>query len=130
MTKEEFKFQFRRLCDGFNFEPTTGQIAAFYERLQMYDVRDWREAVTDLLCSPRFPKDITAILDVIGKRADDRRRIEAERSRMERISIPEPPTGTFPREGRSDDWDGCGFPPEIRKHLEQAGLISPRDGNA
>lgn len=127
MTKDEFKVQFKRLCDGFSFQPTPGQIEAFFERLGFHDVRDWKEAVTDLLCAPRFPKDLNVIAETVGKRADDRRRLEAERKRMERVSMPQPEPGTF---RTRDGWDGMGFPPEIRESLEKLGLLSPKDGQA
>lgn len=119
MQKDEFKHQFKRLCDGFKFEPTPGQIEAFYERMQQYDLRDWREAVTDLLCAPRFPRDLNVIAETIGKRADDRRRREAEYSRMQRMTVPERAAQGY-----------CDMPQEVREALSRLGLNVGEGGQA
>lgn len=119
MTKDEFKQQFKRLCEGFKFEPTPGQIEAFYERVGFHDGRDWRETVTDLLCAPRFPKDLNVIADTIGKRADDRRRREAEQNRMSRLTVPERAAQGY-----------CDMPDEVREALKRLGLSVSEGGRA
>ena len=81
MTKDAFKIEFRRLCDGFEYKPRPAQVDAFYERLQHCHIDDWRQAVTDLLCSPYFPKTVDVILEAIEKRAEDRRRGQQGRER-------------------------------------------------
>jgi hypothetical protein len=55
MTQDEFKFQFRRLCDGTKHEATQEQFDAWWSRLQHVRSDDWREAVTTLLLAGRFP---------------------------------------------------------------------------
>lgn len=55
MTRDEFKFQFRRLCDGTKHESTEEQLDAWWSRLQHVRPDDWREAVTTLLLAGRFP---------------------------------------------------------------------------
>ena len=74
MTRDEFKIEFKRLCDGFSYQPRQTQVEAFYERLQHCQRPDWHEAVTDLLCAPRFPMNLEIILETIEKRAEQRRR--------------------------------------------------------
>lgn len=119
MTKDEFKLQFKRLCEGFKFEPTQGQIEAFYERVGFYDLRDWRESVTDLLCAPRFPKDLNVIAETVSRRADDRRRRDAENNRMARLTIPaQAPQGY------------CDMPDEVRAALSRLGLSIGGSGKA
>ncbi len=119
MTKDEFKQQFKRLCAGFKFEPTPGQIEAFFERMGQYDVCDWKEAVTDLLCAPRFPKDLNVIAEAIGRRADDRRRREAEQNRMSRLTVPERAAEGY-----------CDMPQDVREALGRLGLNVTGGGNS
>lgn len=78
MTKALFAAEFDRLCKGFDYKPRAVQADAFFERLQHCDAKDWHEAVTDLLCAPRFPINLDVILDAIEKRADQRRRRQAQ----------------------------------------------------
>jgi hypothetical protein len=87
MTQDVFKVEFKRLCEGFSYQPRPAQVAAFYDRLQHVHEADWREAVTDLLCAPYFPKTIEVMLDAVEKRADQRRRgaVHRERVQAERI---------------------------------------------
>jgi hypothetical protein len=77
MTKHEFRGHFKRLCEGFRYDPTAAQFEAFYERLKQYDVRDWTEAVTTLLCGARFPV-LDPMLDTLEKMQAARRRDELE----------------------------------------------------
>lgn len=74
MTKDEFKQEFKRLCDGFSYQPRQLQVDAFYERLSHCHCQDWREAVTDLLCAAKFPMNLNLILDAVERRAEQRRR--------------------------------------------------------
>lgn len=55
MMKDDFKFQFRRLCDGVKHDSTDEQIDAWWSRFQHVRADDWREAVTSLLLAGRFP---------------------------------------------------------------------------
>ena len=119
MNKDEFKQQFKRLCEGFKFEPTPGQVEAFYERVGFHDPRDWREAVTDLLCAPRFPKDLNVIADTVGKRADDRRRREADNQRMHTLTIPDKPQQGY-----------CAMPDEVRAAFLRMGFDIGNSGEA
>lgn len=119
MTKNEFKSEFKRLCDGFSFTPTPGQIEAFYERLGFQEAKDWREAVTDLLCAPRFPKDLNVIADTIGRRADERRRREADQSRMQRLTIPDKAAQGY-----------CDMPDDVRQALSRLGIGIGEGGRA
>jgi|SRR6185295_11907267 len=81
MTQEEFKIEFKRLCDGYDYKPRQMQMEAFYERLKHYQRSDWHEAVTDLLCASRFPMNLEAILACIEKRAEERRRTAVRQER-------------------------------------------------
>lgn len=119
MTKDEFKHQLKRLCEGFKFEPTPGQVEAFYERLGFHEAKDWREAVTDLLCAPRFPKDLNVMADTVGRRADERRRREAEQQRMHRLTVPERAAQGY-----------CDMPEEVREALKRLGLGVSEGGQA
>lgn len=83
MTRDVFKVEFKRLCDGFDMQPRQGQVDAYYERLQMHHEADWHEAVTDLLCAPKFPYNLNTILEVIEVRAEERRRANVQRENYE-----------------------------------------------
>jgi hypothetical protein len=79
MIKDQFKVEFKRLCEGFNYQPRPAQMEAFYERLQHCHIDDWHEAVTDLLCAPYFPKTIDIMLEAVEKRAEQRRKTVVHR---------------------------------------------------
>lgn len=115
MTLDEFKEDFKRLCEGFSYQPTRGQVDAFYERLKHVWWQDWREAVTDLLCAPRFPADLNKILEAVEKRAEPRRRGAVERDRATAYIPNKAPQGY------------CECPEELRADLERQGLMSKRD---
>lgn len=83
MTKDEFKAEFKRLCEGFNYKPSSPQMEAFFERLQHCHQADWHEAVTDLLCAPYFPKNIEVMWHAIETRADQRRKRRVEKEKVE-----------------------------------------------
>lgn len=83
MTKDVFKLNFKRLCDGFEYHPRPMQVEAFWERLQHCHEMDLHHAVTDLLCAPYFPKSLDIILDAVEKRADQRRRSRVHRDNAE-----------------------------------------------
>lgn len=85
MTKDEFRTEFRRLCDGFSYQPKPTQMEAFYERLQHCHPDDWREAVTDLLCAPKFPRDLNAILQAVDVRAEQRRKIKVSHEHIQAV---------------------------------------------
>lgn len=76
MTPDEFKFQFRRLCDGTKHESTHEQLEAWWSRLQHVRADDWREAVTTLLLAGRFPypEKVNEAIDaaVSSRRAKER----------------------------------------------------------
>lgn len=55
MTKGEFISQFHVLCKGFRFEASAEQTDAWYRKVQHHALEDWTEAVSTLLCGPRFP---------------------------------------------------------------------------
>ena len=55
MTKGEFITQFHLLCKGFRYEATAEQTDAWYRKVQHHALEDWTEAVSTLLCGPRFP---------------------------------------------------------------------------
>lgn len=55
MTKGEFVSQFHLLCKGFRCEATAEQTDAWYRKVQHHALEDWTEAVSTLLCGPRFP---------------------------------------------------------------------------
>lgn len=76
MTRDEFKFQFKRLCDGTKHEATPEQIDAWYSRLQLVRADDWREAVTTLLMMGKFPfpDRVNEVIDeVVSKREGNER---------------------------------------------------------
>ena len=89
MNREEFKVEFKRLCDGFDYKPRTMQVDAFFERLQHYQVCDWHEAVTDLLCAAWFPKNLDVILLAIDIRSEQRRKRQVLRQNIEAIKTQE-----------------------------------------
>jgi hypothetical protein len=83
MTVKEFAEHFDRLCKGFRYCPQPEQAEAFFERLKHCNQQDWREAVTDLLCSPKFPPSLNVILDSIERRAEQRRRTAVAKANQE-----------------------------------------------
>lgn len=81
MNKPEFFTEYTRLCKGFRYESTPEQGNAWYSRLAHVHASDWTEAVTSLLCGPRFPL-LDPVLEACEKAAAHRRRVEADRDRM------------------------------------------------
>jgi len=96
MTLDQFKYQFKRLCDGHKLQPTPEQIVAFYQNLQRVEACDWEEAVTNLLCRPKFPY-LEAVLDMCVACADNRKRREKIQARTQVARNP------FPDMGEHDD---------------------------
>lgn len=86
MTKREFIGQFERLCKGFKHDATDEQTEAWYQRLQSWDAGDWSEAVTTLLCAPRYPY-LDAVLEALDQALAHRRarQLQCERKQAERI---------------------------------------------
>lgn len=80
MTKPEFMGQFDRLCRGFKYEATGEQAEAWFRRIGHALVADWSEAVTTLLCAPRFPllDPVLAALDA-AEAHRKRQRIEQDK---------------------------------------------------
>lgn len=82
MTKDEFKFQFKRLCDGTKHEATPEQIDAWWSRLQHVRADDWRESVTALLLVGRFPypEKVNEAIDqaVAARKTEQQRKEQAE----------------------------------------------------
>jgi len=80
MTKPEFMGQFDRLCRGFKYEATGEQAEAWFRRIGHALVEDWSEAVTTLLCAPRFPllDPVLAALEAAGAH---RKRQQIERDK-------------------------------------------------
>ncbi len=87
MMRDDFKIEFKRLCDGFDYKPRATQTDAYYERLQRCHPQDWHEAVTDLLCAPYFPKSIDLMLEAVEKRAEHRRKgaVQRENYQAQRV---------------------------------------------
>jgi hypothetical protein len=113
VTKREFLLEFTRLCEGHRYEPTPIQGSAYFERLQHVHAADWREAVTDLLCAPRFPLTLDPILATIEKYATTRRRREVESDRM--------------KAERTLEAVGCGMPDDVRAKIFGIGKEMPED---
>lgn len=82
MTKDEFKFQFRRLCDGVKHDATDEQLDAWWSRLQHVRADDWREAVTTLLLAGRFPYP-DKVNEAIDHAVSSRRATEIRNERNE-----------------------------------------------
>ena len=86
MTLMEFTGQFRRLCDGFQYEATREQTDAWFRRIGHYALSVWAEAVTTLLCGKYYPK-LDEALKVLESEADAQRRaaVEQEKSRARKV---------------------------------------------
>jgi len=103
MNKSEFMGQFDRLCRGFKYASTSEQAEAWFRRIGHADVADWAEAVTTLLCSPRFPM-LDPVLTALEDAGNHRRRVQIERDKK--------PASVFARlvmEGQG----GCPLSPEL-----------------
>ncbi len=83
MQHSEFTMEFRRLCQGFSYEPRPAQVDAFFERLKHVQYQDFREAVTSLLCAPRFPQSIEVILQACDTAQEWRRKAALSRERKQ-----------------------------------------------
>lgn len=75
MTKGEFISQFHVLCKGFRFEATEQQTEAWYRKVQHHALVDWTEAVSTLLCGPRFPL-LDPAMAALDQARDHRKRTE------------------------------------------------------
>lgn len=80
MTRAEFIGQFNRLCGGFRYAPTDAQSEAWYRRVGMRDLADWAEAVTTLLCGPRFPL-LDPVLAALEQAYESRRKVQVTTER-------------------------------------------------
>jgi hypothetical protein len=83
MQHSEFTMEFRRLCEGFSYEPRPAQVEAFFDRLKHVQYPDFREAVTSLLCAPRFPQSIEAILQACETAQEWRRKASLAREKKQ-----------------------------------------------
>jgi len=81
MTRNEFMGQFQRLCAGFRYDSTPEQIEAWFRRIGHAAVQDWAEAVTTLLCAPRFPL-LDPVLAALDSASAHRRRLAVERDKQ------------------------------------------------
>lgn len=86
MTKTDFAPVFERLCRGFRHEATPEQAEAWYKRVNHAEAADWHDAVTTLLCAPKFPYLDTA-MGAIDDAANHRRARarQCERKQAERV---------------------------------------------
>jgi hypothetical protein len=86
MTRGEFITQFDLLCKGFRLEPTKEQGDAWFRKVQQYAMEDWAEAVSTLLCAPRFPL-LDPVLAALDAAREHRKRIELwkDRKAAERV---------------------------------------------
>lgn len=75
MTKGEFITQYDLLCKGHRFEPTKEQGDAWFRKVQHYALEDWADAVSTLLCGPRFPL-LDPALAVLDAAREHRKRTE------------------------------------------------------
>lgn len=82
MTKLEFMQDYERLCDGFRYQSTPEQSAAWYKKIGHTHANDWREAVDTLLCGPRFPL-LDPVLVACEQASGHRKRQQAQQERME-----------------------------------------------
>lgn len=82
MTKGEFISQFHVLCKGFRFEATDQQTDAWYRKVQHHALVDWTEAVSTLLCGPRFPL-LDPVLAALDHARDHRKRIDQWKDKKE-----------------------------------------------
>lgn len=82
MTKPQFLAEYERLCNGFRHQSTPEQGAAWYTKIGHVQAEDWREAVTTLLCAPRFPL-LDPVLISCEQAAETRRRMTVNRERYE-----------------------------------------------
>ncbi|MFN3076874.1 MAG: hypothetical protein ABT940_08360 [Alphaproteobacteria bacterium] len=80
MTKPEFMGQFDRLCRGFKYEATSEQAEAWFRRIGHVLAADWSEAVTTLLCAPRFPL-LDPVLAALDAAMAHRKRQQIERDK-------------------------------------------------
>lgn len=103
MTKPEFMGQFDRLCRGFKYEATGEQAEAWFRRIGHVLVADWSEAVTTLLCAPRFP-----LLDPVLA-ALDAAEAHRKRQRIEQDKKPAAILARLAQEGGR----GCPLSPEL-----------------
>jgi len=81
MTRPEFMGQFDRLCRGFSYTATPEQSEAWFRRIGHAVVQDWSEAVTTLLCAPRFPL-LDPVLAALESAGTHRRRLAVERDKQ------------------------------------------------
>lgn len=81
MTKADFMGQFDRLCRGFKYDATSEQAEAWFRRIGHALIQDWSEAVTTLLCAPRFPL-LDPVLAALEVAAAHRRRTQIERDKQ------------------------------------------------
>jgi len=87
MTKGEFITQYDLLCKGHRFEPTKEQGDAWFRKVQHYALDDWADAVSTLLCGPRFPL-LDPALAVLDAAREQRKRTEIWKDKKvaERVS--------------------------------------------
>jgi hypothetical protein len=83
MQHAEFVMEFRKLCEGFSYRPSPQQMEAFFERLRHVQYPDFREAVTSLLCAPRFPQGIEPILQACDVAQAWRRKLAVQQERAQ-----------------------------------------------
>lgn len=94
MTRTQFMGQFDRLCKGFRYDSTQEQSEAWFRKIGHGEVADWAEAVTTLLCAPRFPI-LDPVLKAIDEARDNRQRSAVHRdqpraqSMLDRLSAGE-----------------------------------------
>ena len=82
MTKGEFISQFHVLCKGFRFEATDQQTDAWYRKVQHHALIDWTDAVSTLLCGPRFPL-LDPVMAALDHARDHRKRMEMWKDKKE-----------------------------------------------
>ena len=82
MTRPEFMGQFDRLCVGFRYSATQEQSEAWFRKIGHHALADWAEAVSTLLCAPRFPL-LDPVLAALDEAAQHRRKVEIDRNRRQ-----------------------------------------------
>lgn len=86
MTKGEFISQFHVLCKGFRFEATDQQTDAWYRKVQHHALVDWTEAVSTLLCGPRFPL-LDPAMAALDNARDHRKRMDQWKDKKEAETV-------------------------------------------
>jgi len=65
MNLEEFRPDLKRLAEGHGVTMPVGKIYAFYDRVGHWPLEVWTQAVTTMLCAPKFPANLDMMANAL-----------------------------------------------------------------